>query len=107
VQHGQGGRAPFLRIRGVAADDGHGFRHVRCVGGGGRPAALCEKRIAAARSFKVLPAWPRSRPAARKAATSRGAAGKAGTPFLSHQAHQARTAERQAARVLSAFAPLR
>ncbi len=76
VQHGQGGRARFLRIRGVAADDGHGFRHVRCVGGGGRPAALCEKRIAAARSFKVLPAWPRSRPAARKAATSRGGGGQ-------------------------------
>ena len=62
--------------------------------GEGRPAARCRKRIAAARSFKVLPAWPASRPAARKAATSLGEAGRGGTLCWSHQMHQARTAER-------------
>ena len=46
--------------------------------GEGRPAARCRKRMAAARSFNVLPAWPASRPAARKAATSPGEAGREG-----------------------------
>jgi hypothetical protein len=53
------------------------------------PAARCRKRLAAARSRNVMPAWPRSRPAARKAATSRLAAGRAGAPYRSHQVHQA------------------
>ncbi len=62
--------------------------------GEGSPAARYRKRIAAARSLSVLPAWPRSRSAARKAATSRLVAGEGLTPCLWHKALHVRTAER-------------
>ena len=85
----------LIRIGRIAVGCQQAFRrHGRRRFGEGSPAARCRKRIAARLRSNVLAANPRSRSSARKAATSGADAGSGTRSCVSHQAHQARTADR-------------